>query len=72
MLFSQRQGLKPIKQVIQLEDIDNDLKNGLWNALTIFYWERVNQPFLVIVDRIHGERSHYMLPFLRVIWHSYF
>jgi hypothetical protein len=37
--FSQRFGKKPIKVEIQIESIDEDLKNALWNALTIFYWK---------------------------------
>ncbi|MBQ20275.1 MAG: hypothetical protein CMD31_05920 [Flavobacteriales bacterium] len=38
-LFSQRIGKAPIKSVIQTETIDEDLKNALWNGLTIFYWK---------------------------------
>ena len=37
-LFSQRKGLKPSKSVIQIDSMDMDLRNGLWNALNI-YWE---------------------------------
>lgn len=37
-LFSQRKGLKPIKSIIQIDSMDMDLKNGLWNALNI-YWD---------------------------------
>lgn len=39
--FSQRIGKTPRKTVLQLEDMDIDLRNGLWNALHIFYWERL-------------------------------
>lgn len=38
-LFSQRIGKSPIKSVIQTDTIDDDLKNALWNGLTIFYWD---------------------------------
>lgn len=41
-LFSQRKGLKPVKSVTQIDSMDSDLRNGLWNALTLFYWEHVN------------------------------
>ncbi len=41
MLFSQREGFKPIKNVIQVKGIDEALLNGLWNALHVFYWDRV-------------------------------
>lgn len=36
--FSQKHGYKPIKTVIQINGIDQDLRNGLWNALDIHYW----------------------------------
>lgn len=36
--FSQRKGLKPIKSIMQVDSMDDDLRNGLWNALQLFYW----------------------------------
>jgi len=39
--FSQRKGLEPVKSVLQVDSMDADLRNGLWNALTIFYWSQV-------------------------------
>ncbi len=35
-LFSQRKGLKPVKSIIQIDSMDTDLRNSLWNALSIF------------------------------------
>jgi len=37
--FSQRQGLKPVKQLIQAESMDVDLRTGLWNALREQLWD---------------------------------
>lgn len=31
MKFSERKGLKPVKNVIQVESVDDDLKNSIWN-----------------------------------------
>ena len=42
MLFSQRRGLKPIREEIQIESMDESLRTRLWNALQKFYWERFN------------------------------
>lgn len=39
--FSQRKGIKPIKDVMQKDNMDDDLRNGLWNALEIYYWGKV-------------------------------
>ncbi len=36
MLFSQRKGLKPIKSIIQIEALDEDLRNGLWSVVTVW------------------------------------
>lgn len=32
-------GLKPLTKKLQLESMDGDLKNSLWNALNVCYWE---------------------------------
>lgn len=37
-LFSQRRGLKPIRSVLQVDTMDSDLRNGLWNALSTSYF----------------------------------
>ncbi|MBF0526908.1 MAG: hypothetical protein HQK56_17625 [Deltaproteobacteria bacterium] len=39
-LFSQRKGIRPLHKAIQREAIDDELRNRLWNELTIFIWNR--------------------------------
>ncbi len=39
MIFSYRYGYKKVKDIIQQESIDEVLRNSLWNALTICYWD---------------------------------
>ena len=41
-LFSQRRGLKPIKDVIQIESMDLDLRNGLWNVVSDYYFKHLH------------------------------
>lgn len=36
MLFSQRKGLTPIRSVVQIDALDDDVRNGLWTAVTIW------------------------------------
>ena len=36
MLFSQRKGLKPVKKEIQIDNMDDDLRIGLWNEFWLF------------------------------------
>lgn len=43
MLFSQREGIKPVKSVIQTDSMDDDLRNDLWNALTASYWDNISK-----------------------------
>ena len=47
MLFSQREGIKPAKSVIQINDMDVDLRNSLWNALTLYYWDNVKENSII-------------------------
>jgi len=63
-LFSQREGIKPVKNIIQVNNIDQDLRNGLWNALTIFYWVQVKEEYIPINKKINTL-------FIK-IWKDYF
>lgn len=40
-LFSQRKGLKPTKSAVQVDSMDDGLRNGLWTALVLHYWEPI-------------------------------
>ena len=65
-LFSHRKGLKPIKSIIQIDSMDSDLRNGLWDMLSIHF------------AYFMGDRSNniakipYMHGFIRRLWHGYF
>ena len=63
MLFSQRKGFKPVKSVIQVEDMDDELRNGLWNALSIHYWELAKNEDLI---------NQALRPLCRDLWVYYF
>jgi hypothetical protein len=43
MRFSERIGVKSVRDVIQKDDIDDALRNGLWNTLNLFYWGSIGQ-----------------------------
>jgi len=43
MQFSQRYGFKPVKQIVQISEMDSDLKNGLWNVLSLLYWNELDK-----------------------------
>lgn len=47
MKFSERIGKSQVKNIIQIEDIDVELKNALWNSITIFYWNTIEKPVYI-------------------------
>jgi hypothetical protein len=65
-LFSQRKGFKPAKSVIQVDSMDNELRNSLWNALTLFYWDTVNE------FNIPADQKSSLLTLLINLWFNYF
>ncbi|MCR4321722.1 MAG: hypothetical protein NUV74_15465 [Candidatus Brocadiaceae bacterium] len=64
-LFSQRKGIKPVKNVMQVDNIDDDLLNGLWNALTVSYWGRAFE-----YSGLSSSQDLHIL--FKRLWHSYF
>jgi hypothetical protein len=64
MLFSQRMRLKPIKSIIQKDSMDEELRNGLWNALDISCSVRMNTYAQIKLTSLHT--------FFVRLWHSYF
>jgi len=53
--FSQREGFKPIKDTLQIESMDDDLRNSLWNALSIYHWQNTSfdyKPFYYFISRL--------------------
>jgi len=62
MLFSQRKGIEPVKNVIQVDGTDDDLRNGLWNVLIESYWKSVvirhfdyNEEMHLFQKRLHSK-----------------
>lgn len=40
MRFSERQGIRPLKKIVQIDSMDDALRNRLWNVLTEAYWPK--------------------------------
>jgi hypothetical protein len=60
LFFSQRHGYKPIKNVIQKDYIDDDLRNKLWNTLVMTFLEDIKIGY-------YTEYKHFIVSF----WHNY-
>lgn len=65
--FSQRMGLTLVKNIIQKESIDDDLKNGLWNAQYDFYWSNLSQD-----RRFDSYTAPKLFLLCEKIWKDYF
>lgn len=65
--FSQRYGFRPVKNVVQVDTIDLDLRNSLWNALDIFYCRTFKH---LSVETFTA--SYYPTPLIRTLWADYF
>ena len=61
MKFSQRIGKKPIKSILQIESIDEDLKNRLWNLILEGFFDRFE-------DGYTNEKNELM----KLIWKDFF
>jgi len=62
--FSERKGLKKAKTEIQINSMDEALKNRLWNVLDYYYWSQGGYPS----DDIKSN----MRSFLNKLWHNHF
>jgi hypothetical protein len=64
MKFSQRQGITPASKPIQVDSMDADLRNGLWNGVKLYVLDTQAK-----LSR-HGEAQFESL--CKIIWHHYF
>ena len=65
MGFSQRMGLKPSTKDIQIDSIDKDLKNGLWNIFK-----------MSLLDKLSNNKGYHSPSefdnFCEFLWHNYY
>lgn len=66
MKFSQRLGYTTAKKHFQFESIDQELRNGLWNAIQLYVWEEAR-----IAEYAYVEFSPINGLFI-ALWHSFF
>ena len=39
MFFSERYGYRPVREIMQIDSVDEPLRNGLWNLLQVYAWD---------------------------------
>ncbi len=74
MRFSERYGFKPVKTSIQVDNIDQDLRNALWNVLKIIYWDTVESSgdFMERGTYLSYHRNENMEIYCKLLWIHYF
>ena len=71
MLFSDRIGATRPNETIQIDSVDEKLKNHLWNALELFYWRQSDSKYMVF-DGVYGRRmKNKLYPLINIIWNNY-
>ncbi len=63
--FSERKGLKPVSEIIQIDSMTEELRNSLWNALDVALWSKGNFTY----DQYEQPE---IMPFSRSLWFHYF
>ncbi len=66
--FSERRGLKPLRTQLQLESMDESLRNNLWDALCLYYW---NDVFQIGVSSWLSHNDE-MRTLFHALWHLHF
>jgi len=65
--FSQRYGHKPVKSIVQIESMDDDLRIGLWNVLESCFWINAVPGYLLT-----SNYNRSVLRLLKHIWSDHF
>jgi hypothetical protein len=67
MIFSQRKGLKPIRSLIQTDQMDIELRNALWDVLQLAIWDKDQNSGYY--DMLENSSLSWMF---RLYWHKHF
>ena len=63
--FSERKGLKPVSDIIQIDSMNEELRSSLWNTLDVALWSTDD-----FIYRHYGEP--HIVPLSRSLWFHYF
>ena len=73
MSFSERYGYKPVREIIQIDSMDDHIRNGLWSLLKVYCWDDARESSGIyrhtfITDNINTNLYHLS----RKLWFNYF
>lgn len=73
MRFSERYGYKKVRELVQLEAMDEPLRNALWSLLKLHVWDRVQASTGMYGGHYLSSHSNGEIAVLcRRLWYSYF
>lgn len=67
MLFSQRKKLSPVRETVQKDSMDDALRSGLWDALHLFIWKRIEYRHYT-----HRFSDSNVYSLFQLYWHKLF
>jgi hypothetical protein len=67
MTFSERLGLKPVKNVVQTDSMDSALQNRLWNVFATSIWKETDRLY-----SLQDSKNRDLLQLCQSLWHDYF
>ncbi len=71
MLFSDRIGVTKPNRTIQIDSVDEKLKNHLWNALELFYWRQSDSAYMIFEDDYGRRIKNQLYSLIYIIWNNY-
>ncbi|WP_299267908.1 AbiJ-NTD4 domain-containing protein [uncultured Psychrosphaera sp.] len=73
MSFSERYGYKPVREIIQIESMDDPLRSGLWSLLKLYCWDDASNSSAMHGGYYISESSNKELYYLSTkLWFNYF
>lgn len=68
--FSERYGFKSVREVIQVDSMDDALRSGVWSIIKMHVWDHVERPKYGY-NLVDGH-NHYVVDLLKKLWLNYF
>lgn len=73
MRFSERYGYKKVRELVQLDSMDEPLRNALWSLLKIHLWDKVQYSTGIYSGYyLSGSGNGEIMLLCRRLWYSYF
>jgi len=72
--FSDRFGLKPVREAMQIDSMDQPLRIGLWNVLNVYCWEKIqwSRSTMISGRYLSSDENSGLFRLCRGLWASHF